>query len=301
MNYTDPHDMHDLGIWVMGWDEDGVRKQVEKFQAQGYPNVFWWIDRNHHETVNMNRTIDKTAERGLSLWSLVNDDVDYKYPETIPAMYDYLKARQEVGAIHPYTQGEPPSPSSQPYDAYLQDATGIIMRLNINGWLPQWDEEFLFTGWADLDIGDHIRRHGGLVINDPRYAVRHDLGNTRRRAKCSYLMAMERRNRLILSAKWWVVGINKWRGIEDYNKTLPRVKQIPTMFELATYTDEELEAMWRSVDFEHPNIRQMNGTIDPNDYWENPVLGGVNVRELSEKGELTQWIIDGKVTKGAGK
>jgi hypothetical protein len=113
-------------------------------------------------------------------------------------------------------------------------------------------------------------------------------------------MAMERRNRLILSAKWFVVGIDKWRGVNEYNKTLPRVKQIPTMFEMAAYSDENLEKFWRSVDFEHPQIRRMNGTFDPNDYWENVVLDGVNTRELFENGQLEEWIRDGKVTRGAG-
>lgn len=284
MTFTDPHDMRDLAIWVLGWDDEGVARQVKMFHSQGYPNVFYLVDRNHHETQNLNRTIDMTAERGLKFWHMANDDVEYLYPETIPAMYDYIKARPNVGAIHPWTQGEMADPFYTPYEAYLQDATGILCRLDINGWLPVWDEAYLYTGWADLDFGLSVEQHGAIILNDRRYPVKHQLGNTKRRAQCSFLMAMERRNRLILSVKWFVVGIQKWRGVDEYNKTVPRVKQIPSMYELAAYTDDELETWWRSLWPEHPQIWRKDGELDPVDYWENPILGGRNIRQMWEQG-----------------
>jgi len=181
-------------------------------------------------------------------------------------------------------QGELAEPDAVPYEFYLQDGTALLLRLDINGWLPAFDEEFLFTGWSDLDIGENIKHHGGLVMNDKRYPVKHDLGNTRRRAQCSYLMAMERRSRLILSLKWFVVGIQKWHGVDDYNKTVPRIKQVPSMYELATYTDDDLETWWRSIHPEHPQIWRMDKELDPVDYWENPILGGRNIREMWEQG-----------------
>lgn len=284
MTFTDPHDMRDLAIWVLGWDDEGVARQVKMFQSQGYPNVFYLVDRNHHETENLNRTIDMTAERGLKFWHMANDDVEYLCPETIPAMYDYIKARPDVGAIHPWIEGERPEPLAEPYDFYLQDATAILARVEINGWMLQWDEEFLFTGWSDLSLSFEINRHGGKIMNDRRYPVKHNLGNTKRRSQKPFLMAMERRNRLILTAKYDIVGVEKWRGVEEYNKTIPREKQIPTMFEIANYTAEEQELLWRSVVYEHPPIYKMNGEIDPTMYWENPVITGRNIREMWESG-----------------
>ena len=284
MNFTDPHDIKDVLFVCSGWNEEGVANQVKRFESQGYPYVAPFIDRNHHETVNMNRMIDMAAERGMRYAHLVDYDVEYRYTETVPAMYDYIKNRPDVGAVHPWMQGEDADPTAEPYDFYLQDGTSLLLRLDINGWLPQFDEEFLFTGWSDLDLGENIHHHGALIMNDKRYPVKHDLGNTRRRSQCSFLMANERRNRLILSLKWFVVGITKWRGVNEYNKTVPRIKQVPSMYELATYTDDELETWWRSIWPEHPQIWRKDGELDPVDNWETPVIGGRNIREMWEQG-----------------
>jgi hypothetical protein len=254
------------------------------FQSQGYPNVFPWIDRNHHETENLNLTIDRTAERGLKFWHMVNDDVEYRCVETIPAMYDYIRAYSDVGAIHPWTEGEIAEPNAMPYDAYLQDATGLLAKVDINGWMLHWDESFLFTGWADLDIGFEINRHGGRILNDRRYPVKHVLANTRKRGQKKFLLAMERRNRLILTAKWDVVGIDGWRGVNEYNKTVPPEKKIPSMFEIANYTTDEQDLFAHSVVYEHPPIYKMNGEVDPTLFWENPIITGHNVREMWESG-----------------
>jgi len=221
---------------------------------------------------------------------MANDDVEYRYAETIPAMYDWLETHPDTGLIHPWTRGEEADPYAIPYDFYVQDATGVTVRLDLNGHLPLFDEEYLYVGWADLDYGEIIKHLGFRTVNDRRFPVKHDLGNSSARSKKSFLMAMERRNRLILSAKWWIVGIDKWRGIEAYNQSLPPHKKIPTQNELANYTNEQLEQFWRSIHFEHPQIHKMNGTLDPNEYWENPVLGGRNMRTLWEEGKLEDAI-----------
>src|SRR3990170_1532019 len=122
MTFTDPQDIKDMAIWVMGWDDDGVRRQAGMFRDQGYSNVFEMIDKNHHETTNMNAAIDRTVERGISFWHMSNDDVEYRYTETLPAMYDYIKSHPDVGVIHPWLQGEDAEPGAIPYEFYLQDA-----------------------------------------------------------------------------------------------------------------------------------------------------------------------------------
>src|SRR3990167_6785961 len=113
--------MHDLAIWVLGWDDEGVSRQAKMVQSQGYPNVFQHTDRNHHEAQNVNICIDRSAERGFKFFHMCNDDVVYKYPETIPAMYDYIRAHPDVGAIPPWIEGELADPTQEPYEFYLQD------------------------------------------------------------------------------------------------------------------------------------------------------------------------------------
>jgi hypothetical protein len=278
--------MEDLAIYIMDWDEEGIAAMKEQFMGWGYPNIFSRCDRTKHETENMNLTHLAAAEAGFKYYHMANADVVYNHQETIPALYDYIKERPDVGAIHPWVQGEEPLPHAVPYDAYLQDATGITLRLNMNGWVPVYDEEYLGTGWSDLDLGEEILYRGFRILNDRRWPVRHNMGNTKRRDEKSFLKALERRSRLILSAKWWWVGRADWKGAEAYNATVPVEKQIPSMNLLMNYTDTELETFWRSIHPEHPQIRRQSNTIDHNDYWENPIIVGYSTRDKVEAGEM---------------
>lgn len=277
--------MDDLAIWILDWDEVGIAKLKEQFESW-YPkaHIFTYCNRNNHETVNMNHAVLESIRMGFKYYHMANADVVYQYKETIPALYE-LVLKGDVAMSHAYTEGELANPNAMPYDDYLQDATSLTHKLELvdrftgEPWLPLYDESFLGTGYSDLDLGHMVRRKTGLkIINDPRYAVKHLKGNTKRRDQKSFLKALERRNRLILCAKWTVVGIENWRGVEAYNETVPVEKRIPSLNELSNYTDEELGVIWRSVSPEHDVIFKRNGMVDPNTVWMNPILVGYDTR-----------------------
>ena len=279
--------MNDLAIWILDWDEEGIQKMKEQFEAW-YPDagIFTYCNRNADETTNMNHSVKESARMGFAYYHMANADVVYRYQETIPILYKWLVEHSDTALIHPFTQGEDAQPFADPYEFYLQDATGATYRLDMTDtrtgekWLPLYDEEYLATGWSDLDFGEEIMWRTGLILmNDRRYPVKHIMGNTRRRDQKSYLKAMERRNRLILQAKWHWAGRDNWKGVEAYNTTVQLSKKIPTRFELMNYTDDELQKFWRSVCPEHPRIWQMDGRLDPNDFWDNPIVTGYDSRK----------------------
>src|SRR3972149_2146859 len=228
--------MNDLAIWILDWDEEGIQKMKEQFEAW-YPDagIFTYCNRNADETTNMNHSVKESARMGFAYYHRANADLVYGYQETIPALYKWLVEHPDTALIHPFTQGEDAQPFADPYEFYLQDATGATYRLDMTDtrtgekWLPLYDEEYLATGWSDLDFGEEIMWRTGLILmNDRRYPVKHIMGNTRRRDQKSYLKAMERRNRLILQAKWHWAGRDNWKGVEAYNTTVQLSKKIPT-------------------------------------------------------------------------
>ncbi len=244
-------------IAVFYWDNDialGYLDQLEdRFRVPGFV-----ISDFAHETVLLNRAID-FCEADF-LWMLT-PDVVVPYDDTLDKILEVMD-NPKVGAVLPNRQNDIGVGGNVPYKKYLGDGTALLLRMSIKA---RYDEEFIFTGWSDLDIGNEIERLGYEVWVDPRTAVHKK--ETAYGSWSSFREAYNARNRLLLEAKWHWVGYDDWRGISFYNLNCARNRRIPTEFELAWWSGEEHDRFAKSVYMEQPWILLKDNQGTGNEEW----------------------------------
>lgn len=203
--------MNDLVVYVTGWgDNESLARKIRDF---GVPHVFTFCDRYHGESENYNHCFREAEANGFNFILITDSDVDFRCSQTIPEMYKSISEHGDWGSIRPWRQGEHAIPSGHVFEKYMEDGTAAIWRLRV----AYCDEEFLFTGWMDYDLGNEMQYHGYKNMNDRRYPVLHDMRGSNAHSRSPILQALKKRNKLILDNKWWVVGRRDWRGVEAYN------------------------------------------------------------------------------------
>lgn len=194
------------------------------------------------------------------LWFIHPDDqiLDSRTPYTLA---EYLDDNPQVGAVLPDVSGEQPY-WRKPESWYLKDNTCTMYRMSVGA---KFDEDFIFTGWNDIDFGEEIIRRGFEVHLPHNVSVLKN--NTSYGSWSSFRSAYNARNRLLLEAKWYWVGIERWGGVAVYNTVCADDRQIPTMFELGWWAEERLNSFADSVMMEHPQILLKDGQGTGNENW----------------------------------
>jgi hypothetical protein len=252
--------------WVISWNEKEAQEYAEHIENFCDVPIAILSERNH-ETILLNIAI--LACRADYIWFL-KPDIDLIFPDTVFLMAKWMDEHPDVGVLCPNREGEPHYVGGRwPFDKYLADNTAILYRKSVGA---RFDPEFFFTGWSDLDFGEEVRYRGFRVQVDPRTSVlKHP---TPYGSWSSFRRAYNARNRLLLEAKWWWVGRENWQGIDHYNKKAPPEVRIPTMFELAWWSEDRLNAFADSVNHEHPQILLDAGMGAGNEKWRIPYLEG---------------------------
>ena len=197
------------------------------------------------------------------LWFIHPDDkiIDRNTPHVLA---EYLDDNPKVGAVLPDVSGEQPY-WRKPESWYLKDNTCTMYRMSVGA---KFDKDFIFTGWNDLDFGEEI------IWNSYEVHLPHNTsvlkGNTQYGSWSSFRSAYNARNRLLLEAKWYWVGRGKWDNVDVYNVTCDKDRCIPTMFELAWWSEETLNRFANSVNMEHPQILLKDGQGTGNENWRLP-------------------------------
>ncbi len=275
--------MDDLIVWISGWDAAGNKKLAEQLSLWGgIPHVHTHCDFSKHEPENYNICILESIQAGFKYILFADSDVEFIHQETIPKMYESITGNRypKMGSIRPWRKGEEAQPSFGLEEKYVDDNTAMMFRLDMGVW---FDEEFLFTGWSDYDVGLEIEYKGWKNYSDRRYPVKHYMDRSNAHSKSTCLLALKKRNKLILDYKWWMCGRDKWCGIELFNETLPLERRVPTMQQIVAMSDENQHLFSESVSPEHHNIWVKDGHEDPNLVWENPIIVGYNTRERFER------------------
>ncbi|MBD3260192.1 MAG: hypothetical protein GF334_00680 [Candidatus Altiarchaeales archaeon] len=212
-----------------------------------------------HEPNVLNKAIDQCEADYL--WFLHVDD-EILYPETAHELAEFLDANPTVGVTCPNREGEPRG-FRQPFKWYLADNTCVMYRKSVG---VQFDSDFVFTGWNDLDFGESVINAGyDVAIYGLLSVLKHP---TPYGSWSSFRNAYNARNRLLLEAKWWWIGIDFWQGVDYYNQhQATKTTKIPTMFELAWWSEDKLTKFAESVDMEHPQIYIRNDQQPGNADW----------------------------------
>lgn len=270
--------MNDLSVFVVGWrNNDPLAHQLRE---QGIPHVFTYCDHYKGEAEVYNWCFRESERLGYKYVLITDSDVSFLHRETIPKMYEWMEKTPNAGSIRPWRKGERPEPYVLPEEKYIDDSTATMFRLGIGAYM---DEEFVYTGWADLDLGVEIESLGYKNYNDRRYPVSHNMDGSNRHSQSSIIQAIKKANKLRLDFKRYKVGINNWKGTKAYNDSVSPEERIPTMNQLVYYSDEDQKLFQESVSPEHHQIWVKDGHINPNLTWKNPVIVGYSTRDLFEK------------------
>lgn len=272
--------MDDLIVWVTGWGDN--ESLAERLRTWGkIPHVITYQNFGAGESTNYNHMIHLSESQGYRFILVTDTDVNFLHDQTIPKMYEWLRDNNEAGSIRPWRNGEPAQSAHYPPEKkYVEDGTAMMWRLKTGMY---YDEEFLFTGWSDLDAGNELEYRGYANYNDRRYPVLHDRAGSNSHVYSSFLNAAKKRNKLILDFKWHLVGRERWAGVECYNSSASLEKRIPTINQLASYSNEQQEAFGQSVSPEHHQIWVKDHHDNPNLVWMNPVIVGYSTREKFER------------------
>jgi DNA-binding Lrp family transcriptional regulator len=244
---------------IFHWDVERARKYAKYVQEATGVDTFLVTDKNH-ETILLNQAIDMCD--APYLWFLT-PDVALPYLDILDRLLQVMKEFPQVGVVLPNRQNDVGVGGNIPYKKYLADGTAMLYRVECGMW---FDEEFIFTGWNDLDFGLMLEANDYEVWVDPRTAVHKQ--ETSYGSWSSHRRAYNAANRLHLEAKWyWHEG--EWPGLKIYNEFCPKDKRIPTAFDLAWWSEERLNAFADSVkEMEHPQILIKDGGHSGNIDWE---------------------------------
>jgi len=256
--------MTEVEAWVQSQDEEEATRFSEFVQDFCGVPAHPICDLDHESNV-LNKAI--ALCKTDFIW-LLTPDVELLFPETPRIMADWLKEHPEVGVLCPNREGEAPYTGGRwPYNKYLADNTAILYRRSVGA---RFDPDFIFAGWSDLDFGEEVKWRGYKVQVETRVSVRKKF--TAYGSWSSFRSAVNARNRLVLEAKWYWVGRDRWHGVQHYNqdcRVLPD-RRIPGMFELSWWSEDRLNAFTKSVDHEHPQIRLRGGDDPGNLNWRLP-------------------------------
>lgn len=251
----------DIEIWVLGWDKKAVVRQCQQAaQLIGDDKRVFWLCRHDHEAAVQNEALDRCRAK---YWHMLHTDVQIPHTEYLRVMYEYMEEHPKVGLIRPNREGEAAQMHLSPYPKYW-DGIAPLYRMEVGAW---FDEEFIFTSYQDLDFGYEVEYRGYEVLVDPRVSVNHP--RTAYASKPSFYFAYCARNHLLLDVKWQRVGRAGWKGVEWYNEQVWEAGRIPTMFELASYSQDELKLFTDSVESE---LYEFIGGWSRNLTWKNPVV-----------------------------
>jgi len=212
-----------------------------------------------HEPVVLNRMIEEAD--GDYVWFTDIDDTII-YPDTAHVLATFLDRYPQVGIACPHRSSEPRG-ANQPYVWYLEDNTCAMYRKSVGA---KFDPDFIFTGWNDLDFGEEVKHLGFQVVKYGLISVQKS--HTPYGDWSNFRSAYNARNRLLLEAKWYWVGRAKWQGVDHYNELqAEHGKEIPTMFELAWWSEDKLNRFAASIDMEHPQIYELADKGPGNEEW----------------------------------
>jgi hypothetical protein len=245
------HDERIIAV-VAGWDIEAVKKQAQYLGDELGLNAMYYI-KYEYEAKVINEAIETCKFYGGStakyMW-YVEPDVDVsRFPDTPGVMASYLDNNPSTALIRPNREGE--DPISRVYKKYLDDGTAWMFRLSSP---VRWDPDFIYTGWGDLDFSNAIEHEHELpTLYELRSVVKRF---TSYGSWSTYRNAYGARNRLLLEAKWYWVGIEDWMGVDHYNAEIAaHHERIPGAIELAGWSEEMHNQFVASVDLEHPQIR----------------------------------------------
>lgn len=273
--------MNDLAVWIIGWDEAGNDRLADRLRTWGgIPNVFTYSNFSGGESENYNHCIRQSEERGFQFMMGLDADVEIIYQQTIPEMHKWISTTSDCGTIRPWREGEHCLPNAPVEVKYIDDGTALMWRMSTKIY---WSEELMFTGWSDLEFGKEMEYHGYKNYHDRRWPVNHKRDGSHRHSSSNILQAIKKRNKLIHDVKWYIVGRDKWQGVEIYNLSVPIEKRIPTINQLVSYSNEDQDRFNQSVSPEHHPIWVKDGHENPNFVWKNPVIVGYSTREEFER------------------
>jgi hypothetical protein len=245
--------MTDVVAAVFGW---GDCSQYVEFVKDRFHIDAIHVQKLDHEPRVLNHALSTISCRYI--W-ILTPDVELYDPRTLNSLKEVLDGDDEIGVVAPNRERDPLVGGHTPYEKYLQDGTAILYRRSIG---VLYDEEFIFTGWNDVDFGESIQAAGYKCYVDPRVAVAKT--PTPYGSWTSFRGGYNARNRLLLEAKWW--WVNDWRGTKWFNETYP-AQRIPTQFELAWWDEQRLTRFAESVNMEHPQILIKDGQNSGNVGW----------------------------------
>lgn len=214
-----------------------------------------------HEPVVLNKMVERC--QADYLWFIHPDDVIVA-SETPHYLANYLNRNPSVGVVMPDVSGERPG-WRKPENWYLRDGTCMMYRMECGA---RFDTDFIFTGWNDLDFGEEVIWRGYEVHLPHNASVKKS--HTQYGSWSAFRQAYNARNRLLLEAKWYWVGRGKWIGVDVYNVACEPERRIPTMFELAWWSEEYLLKFAQSVNMEHPYILLKDDRGTGNREWRLP-------------------------------
>jgi hypothetical protein len=250
---------------IISWDRDKAHAMAEDVKALFAIQSHIVCDQDH-ETALLNRGLD-LASKAEYVWFL-DPGLEFVHGDVLRLMVDWLDARPKVGLMVPNREAEPANDALKPFTHYLADGSAFLYRNSVQA---RFDEEFIFTGWSDLDFGESVRDLGYVIQVDPRRSIHKRW--TAYGDWSSFRRAYDARNRLLLEAKWyWSVDpshgilVRDWRGVEDWNERHPE-RRIPTMFEMAWWGELAQNAFAESVYMEHPQILTVEGKGSGNENW----------------------------------
>jgi len=250
----------DIEIWVLGWDKAAAVKQCERAaKLVGDDRRVHWLCRYDHEPAVQNYALEHCHSK---YWHFLHTDVQIPHPHYLEEMYEYMEAHPGVGLIRPNREGERCNMAAHPHRKYW-DGIAPLYRMSVGA---RFDEDFIFTQSQDLDFGYEVDYLGYQVLVDPRVSVNHSW--TAYGAKPPFYFGYAARNHLLLDVKWRKVGRKDWKGLEWYNGQVSLGERIPTMFELAGYSREQLQMFSDSVETEMWEFKKDTGNLT----WQNPVV-----------------------------
>ena len=254
----------DLEAGVYSWDNTANERQMQALHGRCGIKRVRAVNIKDHEPKVLNYILDKAcADFVLIMHSgieILQDDFALK-------MYQFMLDTPNVGLVSPNREGEPPQPHARPRQWWYDGIAGMFYRDGV-----RFDEDFIFSQWADVDIGLEYRHQGFSVWRDPRVSVRYSFRDFGERS--AFYHAYSARNKLLLDTKWYRVGRGNWKGVAAYNESVSERQRIPTQFELAWHRQRELEVFAGSVESELHWILTDGGKENPNLAWENPVVLG---------------------------
>jgi hypothetical protein len=213
--------------------------------------------KKDHEGLVWNYALDHST---ASFTLICDSDIEILNPDFVFSMYTYIVQHSDVGLISCNREGEPQKQRAEVVEWYNDSPAPIFRNCGV-----RFDGDYLWTQFQDIDVGLEFNFAGYKVMRDQRVSINHEFGDFG--AKSVFYHAYTATNRLTLAIKWYKVGRDDWKGKAAYNDSVLERLRIPTGFDLASYSQEQLQRLIDSVELELPWFCEDG---DPNAYWVRP-------------------------------